>query len=213
MKYEIIFYHSGKTAEIEKTADSRLKSIGLESAVSTAAVSPKELADELSASLKRVNIVLIIGGIDGGVQSTENVLSTVLSSDASSIKSHKLIDNDGNIVYLIKCQNQTIAVFPDDTAIIDKMLEAKIISELKKIYSLKQEKSDKPSMEKITGELNEQLSKSNRVRTSISIGNNEPQKPKTDKTLSAMRIAVISLIVLGCGFFAASGILLFTNLS
>ncbi len=212
MKYEMIFYHSGKTAEIERAAAQRLRRIGLELSASTAAVDPKELAEELKKSLKKTNIVFVVGGLDGGVQSTENVLSTILSSNGSSMKSNKLVDDDENTVYLLKCKKQTIIVFPDDTEVIGRMFDAKIISELKKTYSLKEEKSETPSMEKITKELDTNLSGMNRVRTSINIGGEPPKNTEGNKTLKMMKTAVIVFLSLGIVQFAAAAYLFITNI-
>lgn len=212
MKYEIIFYHSGKTAEIERTAAHRLEKIGLELSASAAAVNPEELAAELDKALKKTNIVFVVGGLDGGVQSTENVLSAVLSSNGSTMKSNKLVDDDENTVYLLKCRKQTIAVFPDDTDVIGKMLDAKIVSELKKTYSLKEEKNDVPSIEKIANDLNTNLAGISRVRTSINIGGEPPKNTEGKKTLKTLKTAVIVLLSVGAVQFAAALYLFITNL-
>ncbi len=214
MKYEMIFYHSGKTAEIERTVQSKLEKLGLELSCSSAAVEPKELAEELSKSLGKADIVFVTGGLDGGVQSTDNVLSAVLSSNGSVMKSNKLVDDEGNIVYLIKCRKQTIVVFPDDTDIISKMFDAKLLSELKKTYSLKEEKSDIPTMDKITKELDTQLAGMNRVRTSVHSESIADKKRTEDiKKLKILKIAIIVLFSLGLIGIAAAFVLFFLNLS
>ena len=108
MKYEIIFYHSGKTAQIEKTVNSELESSELELSLSSAAVTPEELAEELKKSLKRTDLVFVVGGLDGGEQSTDNVLSIILSSNGSEVRSEKLVDDEKNTSYLLKCKNQIL---------------------------------------------------------------------------------------------------------
>lgn len=213
MKYEIIFYHSGKTAQIEKTVNSELESSELELSLSSAAVTPEELAEELKKSLKRTDLVFVVGGLDGGEQSTDNVLSIILSSNGSEVRSEKLVDDEKNTSYLLKCKNQTIVVFPDDIEFIEKMLRAKIILELRKKYSLKYEEGERPQMDKITKELDSQLSGMNRVRTSIGISNDSPPRnTEGNKILKRMKTAVIILLALGCIQIVAAGILFFTNL-
>lgn len=203
LDYEIIFYHSGKTAEIEKAINQRLRSTGMNMSQSAAAVSPTELADMLSESLERSDTVIIVGGLDGGRQSTENVLSTVLSTNGSKMKSNKIVDDSGNIAYMIRCLEQTILVFPDETDVITSMLDAKIISELTKIYKLKPVEKNTPSIDEIANELDRQLAKVSRTRTNIAVA--ESDRPK-EKSFIGFKISIavltalaaVQLIVAGC---------------
>lgn len=208
LNYEIIFYHSGKTAEIEQAISSKLSSVGMELSQSAAATSPTELAGFLAESLDRADAVIITGGLDGGKQSTDNVLSTVLSTNGSKMKSNKIVDENGNIGYIIKCLEQTIVVFPDETPVIKTMLDKKVISEFKEIYQLKQKKDDTPSIEKITKELDRQLSTMDRVRTPIKPVEEDTKKPKH---LKSFKITAAVLAVLAMLQLLTAGYLYLTN--
>ena len=202
LDYEIIFYHSGKTAEIEKAINQRLGNTGMNMSHSAAAVSPTELADMLSESLERSEAVIIVGGLDGGRQSTENVLSAVLSTNGSKMKSNKIVDDSGNIAYMIRCLEQTIFVFPDETDVITSMLDAKIISELGKIYKLKPAEKNTPSIDEIANELDRQLAGISRTRTNIAVADSKPK----EKSFIGFKISIavltalaaVQLIVAGC---------------
>ncbi|MGN1456819.1 MAG: hypothetical protein ACI4XP_02560 [Acutalibacteraceae bacterium] len=207
MDYEIIFYHSGRTAEIEKAINQRLEKTGMNMSQSAAAVSPAELADMLSESLDRSEMVIIVGGLDGGRQSTENVLSAVLSTNGSKMKSNKIVDESGNVSYMIRCLEQTILVFPDETEIITSMLDAKIISELAEIYKLKPVQKNTPSIDEIASELDRQLAGISRTRTNISADSDKMPK----KSFIGLKISIAVLTALAALQLAAAGYIYFTN--
>lgn len=206
LDYEIIFYHSGRTAEIEKAINQRLEKTGMNMSQSAAAVSPAELADMLSTSLDRSEAVIIVGGLDGGSQSTENVLSAVLSTNGSKMKSNKIVDDSGNTAYMIRCLEQTILVFPDETDVITSMLDAKIISELAGIYKLKPVQENTPSIDEIANELDRQLAGISRTRTNIT-SDDHPSK----KSFTGLKIAIAVLMALAAIQLAAAGCIYFTN--
>lgn len=207
LDYEIIFYHSGRTAEIEKAINQRFEKTGMNMSQSAAAVSPAELADMLSESLDRSEMVIIVGGLDGGSQSTENVLSAVLSTNGSKMKSKKIVDESGNVSYMIRCLEQTILVFPDETEIITSMLDAKIISELAEIYKLKPVQKNTPSIDEIASELDRQLAGISRTRTNISADSNKVPK----KSFIGLKISIAVLTALAALQLAAAGYIYFTN--
>lgn len=207
LNYEVIFYHSGKTSEIEKVISSKLSPVEMEMSQSFAATIPTELAEFLGRSLDRSDVVIIVGGLDGGKQSTDNVLSTVLSTNGSKMKSNKIVDDNGNNGYIIRCLEQTIIVLPDETAVISNMLDKKIVSELSQIYKLKQKANNTPSIESITNELDRQLASMGRVRTSVLT--EEEQKPK--KSLKGIKAAIIILIALSILQLLSAGYLYLTN--
>lgn len=207
LDYEIIFYHSGRTAEIEKAINQRLEKTGMNMSQSAAAVSPAELADMLSESLNRSEMVIIVGGLDGGRQSTENVLSAVLSTNGSKMKSNKIVDESGNTSYMIRCLEQTILVFPDETEVITSMLDAKIISELAEIYKLKPVQKNTPSIDEIASELDRQLAGISRNRTNISADSNKVPK----KSFIGLKISIAVLTALAALQLAAAGYIYFTN--
>ena len=159
MEYEIIFYHSGKTFEAERLLDRKLSGLHLTRRLSAAAVTPEELADQLSGCLSRCNIIVIIGGLDGGQQSTDNILSMILSAQGDSLHCEKLLDEEDNSAYYICAEQQCILVLPDDPAVMETMLDKRLLSVLKEKYVLGDEEQEEvPSMETVTAALQKDLS-------------------------------------------------------
>ena len=193
MKYDIIFYHSGKTAEAERLLERRLLPLGCERERTAAAITPQELGRLLGASVKSSRLVFIIGGLDGGKQSTDSVLSVILSS------------KDGQIRAEIRSREQTIVVFQDDPEIIEFMLENRVLDELKEVYSISGEESGLPSFESVAGELRTQLSG---MKMSRPAPLNEAVK-REEKALKIMKAAIIALIAVGASLIAAAVILSF----
>ncbi len=193
MNYELIFYHSGKTAEIENHITELLKHLPLKLSGCCAALTPQELARHLGESLNRQDLVFIVGGLDGGVQSTDKILSAVLSGKNTGIKSNKLVDDDGNFAYMIRSPQQTIFLLPDDAEVIEKMFDGKIKEEIKRIYSLTEVREQETSVEEIARHLDRQLS------------DNQPAVSQTpsvvpdnrEKSLFRFRIMIAVLLSLG----------------
>ena len=159
MEYEIIFYHSGKTFEAERLLDRKLSGLHLTRRLSAAAVTPEELADQLSGCLSRCNIMVIIGGLDGGQQSTDSILSMILSAQGDSLHCEKLLDEEDNSAYYICAEQQCILVLPDDPAVMETMLDKRLLSVLKEKYVLGDEEQEEvPSMETVTAALQKDLS-------------------------------------------------------
>ena len=159
MEYEIIFYHSGKTFEAERLLDRKLSGLHLTRRLSAAAVTPEELADQLSGCLSRCNIIVIIGGLDGGQQSSDSILSMILSAQGDSLHCEKLLDEEDNPAYYICAEQQCILVLPDDPAVMETMLDKRLLSVLKEKYVLGDEEQEEvPSMETVTAALQKDLS-------------------------------------------------------
>ena len=159
MEYEIIFYHSGKTFEAERLLDRKLSGLHLTRRLSAAAVTPEELADQLSGCLSRCNIIVIIGGLDGGQQSTDSILSMILSAQGDSLHCEKLLDEEDNPAYYICAEQQCILVLPDDPAVMETMLDKRLLSVLKEKYVLGDEEQEEvQSMETVTAALQKDLS-------------------------------------------------------
>ena len=159
MEYEIIFYHSGKTFEAERLLDRKLSGLHLPRRLSAAAVTPEELADQFSGCLSRCNIIVIIGGLDGGQQSTDSILSMILSAQGDSLHCEKLLDEEDNPAYYICAEQQCILVLPDDPAVMETMLDKRLLSVLKEKYVLGDEEQEEvQSMETVTAALQKDLS-------------------------------------------------------
>lgn len=166
LDYEIIFYHAGMTAENENALTKALAVLPMVQTGACAATTPKELAKELSKALSRVRSVFIIGGLDGSTQSTERILSKVLSGRKSNLISNKIeLPDVSEKGYLIRCMNQMIVVLPDNSQLIERMIAHPVLSELEKVYDLKRKEQDeRPDIKEISGKLDTQLSDAARTR-------------------------------------------------
>lgn len=166
LDYEIIFYHARMTAENETALTKALTPFSLNQSGALAATTPKELAKELSLSLSRVKLVFVVGGLDGGEQSTEKILSKVLSGKKASLTSNKIIlEESVEDGYIIRCMDQTVLVLPDDSNSIEAMMSKAVSGELAKIYKLKKrEEEARPDIEQISEKLDTQLSDTARTR-------------------------------------------------
>ena len=200
MDYEIIFYHSGKTAETERLLERKLSRIGLERKASTAAMSPSELAQCLKRALSRSCAALIIGGLDGSRQSADSILSAVLAPNAGKLRSERLLDENGNEAFLIRSGRQCIILFPDETEIIEEMLDKRMLSEMKKFFDLTEDEDDGPSIDEVTKELRRHLSGMSPAGSSYALKYAEKQK----RELKLLKILFISLACIGAALIAAA---------
>lgn len=197
MDYEIIFYHSGKTAEIERMLERRLESLGLTRSISAAAADPSELAEMLGKSLSRCELIFVVGGLDNSAGSTDNVLSSVLSSEKGKLSSERLIDDNENTAYLIRSEQQLIAVVPDETEVIEKMLEKKIVIEIKTVYSLSEQNDEKPSIKEIKDELDKQLNELGRTKISVpEQSENHSENSKDVLLYLSVSLGIVSVLLL-----------------
>ena len=103
--------------------------------------------------------MVIIGGLDGGQQSTDSILSMILSAQGDSLHCEKLLDEEDNPAYYICAEQQCILVLPDDPAVMETMLDKRLLSVLKEKYVLGDEEQEEvPSMETVTAALQKDLS-------------------------------------------------------
>ncbi len=203
-EYEIIFYHSGRTAETERLLKTKLSRLGLECHASAAAVSPAELADTLKKLLTACDIAVIIGGLDGGAQSTDSILSMVLSSKCDTLQCEKLVDDEHNLSYWIQAEHQCILVLPDDTEVMEAMLEKRMLSKLKNTYQLSEETDESPSIATVTAELRQQLS--NRQHTAAAYSAQIARRQQAQ--LKRMLLWTVLAFAAG-GLLLAAAVLLF----
>ncbi len=196
MDYEIIFYHSGRTAEIERLLEKRLEALDLSRRISAAAADPEELSEMLRKSMSGCELIFVVGGLDNSKKSTDNVISSVLSSE-KGLSSERLIDDDENTAYLIRSEKQLIAVIPDDTEVIEKMLEKKIVSRIKSVFSVSEQNDEKPSINEIKEELDRQLSELGRTRTSVQSQGDDKIKDEKDILLYlSVSLGIVSALLL-----------------
>ncbi len=209
MDYEIIFYHSGSTSVLEQLLHKELSPSGMKAAASAAAFTPKKLVLLLSASLSRCDVVFIIGGLDGGKASTDTILSAVLSAGEGGISSDKLIDESGAEAYILRAAKQKIIVLPDDSEVVNEMLQSRIKDELKRDYALSGNNSavSRPDVEAIAQELDKELSKTSRVRVTFENEYAKKEARSLKKLLIPTVMFAVAGVVLAClavvAFFTA----------
>ncbi len=193
MEYEIIFYHSGKTAETERLIEKKFRRIGLSRRGSCASVKPSELGNALKRALSRSDAAVLVGGLDGGRQSTDVILSSMLSSKAGSLHSERLVDEEDNEAYLIRAGRQFIILFPDETEVIEEMLDKRMLSEIKRFFELSEDEEESRPIEDVTGELRKQLSGMSPAGSSYAL----MYAQKQSRELKRLRILFWSLLAGG----------------
>ncbi len=194
MDYELIYYTAGRTAEVERTLDKSLSPMGLSHSSGAAATTTSELAASLSKSLKKSQLIFVIGGLNNGYDSTDKVLSKILVTNDAIVFS-KRIDGEKNSGYIIRAVGQTIVILPDDPDETELILKSGIISDLADTYSLKAPDEDKTDIDGVMQNLDESLSGVQRTRL-ISA----PPKPKLYKRSKKAKVII--------GIFFALGIVL-----
>ena len=113
MDYELIYYTAGRTAEVERVLDKNLSQMGLSHSAGEAATTTSELANALAKRLKKSQLIFVIGGLNGGYDSTDKVLSKILVTNDSNVFS-KRVDGEKNSGYSIRAIGQTIVILPDE---------------------------------------------------------------------------------------------------
>ena len=157
MEYEIIFYHSGKTAETERLIEKKFRRIGLSRRGSCASVKPSELGK------------------------------------AGSLHSERLVDEEDNEAYLIRAGRQFIILFPDETEVIEEMLDKRMLSEIKRFFELSEDEEESRPIEDVTGELRKQLSGMSPAGSSYAL----MYAQKQSRELKRLRILFWSLLAGG----------------
>ncbi len=206
MNYEIIFYRSGKTSEIQNLLSERLGEISLSLNEACAAVSPKELTEMLGRAVKRDKLILIVGG-DTGKQGTEGILNKVLKSDKAEIFSKEL-SNNGDVVCCIKrAEDQTIVTLPDDTDRISA-----ILPDLKKIltdtYKLNERVDKVDGFDDIAEDIDRQMARTKRVRVAPA---GSTAEKRAESRLSALKATIVILLLLAALQIGAASYLFITQ--
>ena len=204
MNYDIIFYHSGKTAELERVLSMALEGMGLQQRGAEAAADPVELFDTLSGVLKKRKLIFIIGGMDGGIQSTDSVLSDVLTDKNGKKPAAKPVGNDGR---MLRSSDQTIILLPDYSEEIGKLMP-ELKEKLGEIYKLSDETVEPPEIEKVADELDNELSKSKRERVAA-VGMTAEKRSR--RQLDAIKAAIAVLLVLAAAQLAVASYIFLNN--
>lgn len=191
MNYEIIFYLSGKTAEIQSRLETALAPMSLTLEQAQAAVTPKELANMLSDATKKNRLVFIVGGQNQGKQSAAAVLKKVLGSKKGVIVSEK-VESKGRFCEMKSVGEQSIVLLPDEPETAD-LLMPELKTKLSEKFKLKLPEEDTVSVEDITKELDRKMSGIHRVKidqTGITA------EKRLQSQLTKLRITIAVLLVL-----------------
>lgn len=139
MKSDLIFYLARKTSYCEKALKKQLSQLSVELNEVASSTDPIALGEKLSRSLKRCNLVFIIGGLGfSGSNRLTDVLSQALSSTKVTIDDVRKLKNDlGNQYgYVIRCSKQMIIALPDHPEELTQMFSETLVTLLKTLYEL-----------------------------------------------------------------------------
>lgn len=192
MNYELIYYRSSATAEIQHITENNLSETGLILSDAYAAASPEELADRLSAAVRKARLIFVVGE-----QSGENILKKVLNPKQEPGSKTVTTEESARTVTYISGE-QTIILLPDDLDHADALLK-QIRKNLIKKYHLNEVSNDEPDVETVSQELDKQLSGVKRVRITPSGTTAEKRIDSTLKALKAVFIILKVLAVLQLG--------------
>ena len=130
MKYNLIFYLSKKTSYCEKALKKALAPIGGEAHRITGAVTPVELGEKVSRSLRICPLNVIIGGFNSfDDDNLRTVLSRVFSNSPLTLENmRKLRSPGGSEGYIVRDKNQILLALPDDPDDITEMCSDELLA-------------------------------------------------------------------------------------
>ena len=132
MKYDLIFYIAKKTSYCEKTVKRLLGGIGGEVNLVTDATTPTALGEEVSGSLRRCPLAVIVGGL--GSYDDDNlatVLSRVFSNSGLTLENmRRLRAKNGEAGYIIRYRSQILLALPDSPQAIEEIFTQKLLDYL-----------------------------------------------------------------------------------
>ncbi|MDR0914003.1 MAG: hypothetical protein LBM65_02390 [Oscillospiraceae bacterium] len=136
MKYDIIFYKSGKTGLCEKQIKKFFGAIGFAPDMFLCTVAPQEFADALVASLQTAYLAVIVGPLGTQMPDClEDILSNMLANTQQA-KPKKLKAKFCPDGYIITCGSQIILTLPDEPREIEFMLTQFVADEILSIIKL-----------------------------------------------------------------------------
>lgn len=186
MNYELIYYRSSATAEIQHITEKNLSDTGLKLSDAYAAAAPGELADRLSAAVRKVKLIFIVSE-----QSGENVLKKILSPKKEA-NSKTITTENGAKAVIYTSGEQTIILVPGEMDHAEDLLKI-IRKKLTEKYHLQEVRDEAPDIGTVSDELDKQLSSVKRVRVTPS---GSTAEKRIDSTLKGWRTLFIILMVL-----------------
>ncbi len=206
MLYEIIFYHSGKTAELQTMLEDGLATLGLRLAGGYASSDAVELSEKLAAAGKRRNIIFVIGGSEEGNKSPCEIIKKVITPKKSKLEEEKISSDNAECI-IMTISEQSIILLPDDTEKLISLMP-NIRKKLSERYGIKDETQDSTNVNSVIKELDTQMAETKRVRVSPSGSTAEKTKAET---LKKLKIKIAVLLILAAAQLGAAAYLFLTN--
>jgi len=204
--YEIIFYHSGKTAELQTMLEDGLATLGLRLAGGYASSDAVELSEKLAAAGKRRNIIFVIGGSEEGNKSPCEIIKKVITPKKSKLEEEKISSDNAECI-IMTISEQSIILLPDDTEKLISLMP-NIRKKLSERYGIKDETQDSTNVNSVIKELDTQMAETKRVRVSPSGSTAEKTKAET---LKKLKIKIAVLLILAAAQLGAAAYLFLTN--
>ncbi len=206
MLYEIIFYHSWKTAELQTMLEDGLATLGLRLAGGYASSDAVELSEKLAAAGKRRNIIFVIGGSEEGNKSPCEIIKKVITPKKSKLEEEKISSDNAECI-IMTISEQSIILLPDDTEKLISLMP-NIRKKLSERYGIKDETQDSTNVNSVIKELDTQMAETKRVRVSPSGSTAEKTKAET---LKKLKIKIAVLLILAAAQLGAAAYLFLTN--
>lgn len=201
MKYEIIYYHCGRTSEIEHELKGCLSAAGMELQYACAAADPKELVKKLTASLKRAGLVIIAAAEEKGNSGAGVVLEKTLMPKKGS-RTIKLPSDsdDGYFAEIYESGGQAVVLYcaeADNCGGIKEMRER-----LAGFFGVEISGEECEDTEKIMEQLDDQMKTVSRVRIAVEGGMTAEKRHK--ESLKKIRISIAVLLSLAAVLLGAA---------
>ena len=191
MNYEIIFYRSGKTGEIQLLTEKMLGNLNFEISGAGACADRNELSEMISHSLKRSKLIVIAGRDDGSKDNINNLIKKILKPKKP--ESDNKVREIARKIYYLKSGNQMILILPDEPDVIEKA-EAEIGKTVAEEFSQSYKAEKKPDIDLIGTKLTEKLEAPSKIRV-MPYGSNA-EKTNRNK-LRLLKIIIITLLSVG----------------
>lgn len=139
MKCDLIFYLARRTSYCEKALKKQLEELSIGLNQVTASTTPVMLGEKLIESLKRCNLVFIIGGLGfTGKNGLSDVLSKALSATRVTSSDIRKLKNDigKQYGYLIRCGKQMIVALPDKPEELSEMFSPALVCCIRELYGI-----------------------------------------------------------------------------
>lgn len=206
MNYEMIFYHAGKTAEIQKLIDSSLSGFSMQLENAFAAVTPMELSKQLAKSVCRSRLILVIGG-SGSEDDCDTILGKVLTPKSGSINEN-IIERYGVRAVIRTVSGQAVVQLSGDTEDISCILD-ELTSELSGFFGAKPVISENMPSDAAIKELDEKMASINRIKVTPT---GSTAEKRSGSRLKKLKITIAVLLILAAAQLGAASYLFITHM-